>query len=88
MEYYKLYNLKLWFFTISGNFAGAEDLFANLFDGHDHPFASFFGGGMSRRARRGQDLTHPLKVTLEDLYNGKTSKLQLQRRIICNACNG
>jgi len=28
------------------------------------------------------------RVSLEDLYNGKTSKLQLSRNIICKACEG
>jgi len=27
-------------------------------------------------------------VTLEDLYNGKTTKLAVQRDIICSDCNG
>jgi len=33
-------------------------------------------------------LTHKLKVTLNDLYNSKTSKLAITRNIICTACNG
>ncbi|CAG2163536.1 unnamed protein product, partial [Oppiella nova] len=37
---------------------------------------------------RGEDTIHPLKVSLEDLYNGKTSKLQLSRNIFCKACDG
>ena len=45
-------------------------------------------GGRSRGPRRGQDTIHPLKVSLEDLYNGKTSKLQLSRNLICKTCNG
>ena len=28
------------------------------------------------------------RVSLEDLYNGKTSKLQLSRTIICKKCKG
>ena len=27
-------------------------------------------------------------MTLEDLYNGKTTKLAVQRDIICSDCNG
>ncbi|GJX18730.1 DnaJ protein [Tanacetum coccineum] len=38
-----------------------------------------FGGGSSRgqRQRRGEDVVHPLKVSLEDLYNGMSKKLYL-----------
>ncbi|GJQ70079.1 hypothetical protein Trydic_g22555 [Trypoxylus dichotomus] len=46
-----------------------------------------FGGGMRRR-QRGEDTIHPLKVSLEDMYNGKTAKLQLSKNVICSACGG
>lgn len=65
--------------------AGGEDL-----------FSMFFGGGRSRRAgpRKGPSVNHPLKVSLEDLYNGKTVKLAVNRKIIegtpteCTSCKG
>lgn len=68
----------------------AEDIFSQFFGG------GFFGGGGGggpRRAgrpqqRRGEDLQHPLKVTLEDLYKGKTTKLSLQKSVLCADCNG
>lgn len=51
-----------------------------------------FGGGGGRRApqreRRGEDVVHRLKVTLEELYNGGTRKLSLSRNIKCSACSG
>lgn len=28
------------------------------------------------------------RVTLEDLYNGKTTKLQLSKNVICTTCKG
>ncbi|GMN60170.1 hypothetical protein TIFTF001_029254 [Ficus carica] len=65
--------------------------------GHDpfDIFQSFFGGspfgGSSRggrRQRRGQDVVHPLKVSLEDLYLGTTKKLSLTRNGICSKCKG
>lgn len=64
---------------------------------HDDLFSMFFGGGGSRRSagpRRGEDVNHPLKVSLEDLYNGKTVKLAVSRQVIvgdvkmCPACDG
>lgn len=55
------------------------------------PFGMMGGGGGGRRRpqrRRGEDMVHPLRVTLEDLFNGKLSKLKLKKKIICNACKG
>ena len=66
--------------------AGGEDLFSMFFG----------GGGRSRRAgpRKGPSVNHPLKVSLEDLYNGKTVKLAVNRKVIkgtpteCTKCKG
>lgn len=62
----------------------------------DDLFSMFFGGGRGRRSgpRKGEDLNHPLKVSLEDLYNGKTVKLAINRTVIvgdprmCSDCDG
>jgi len=64
---------------------GAEDLFSQLFGG------GMFGGGrrpQSSGPRRGKDIMHPIKVTLEDLYLGKTTKLRMRKKAICNVCEG
>ena len=49
-----------------------------------------FGGGRSKPSgpRKGKDMAHALKVSLEDLYKGKVSKLALQKQIICEKCDG
>lgn len=74
--------------------SGREGAFpGDLFDGF---FGNFFGGdpfgfgGMRSGSRRqkGEDTKHPLKVSLEDLYNGKTSKLALNKQVICAKCDG
>ncbi|NP_001311740.1 dnaJ protein homolog [Nicotiana tabacum] len=61
------------------------DIFESFFGGN--PFG---GGGSSRgrRQRRGEDVVHPLKVSLEDLYSGITKKLSLSRNVICSKCSG
>ncbi|KAK4531299.1 hypothetical protein CCYA_CCYA07G2156 [Cyanidiococcus yangmingshanensis] len=54
-------------------------------------FEALFGGGLSGRSRgprKAEDVVHPLRVSLEDLYNGKTTKLAIQRKRVCTACNG
>jgi DnaJ family protein A protein 2 len=67
--------------------AGGEDLFSMFFG----------GGGRSRRSagpRKGPSVNHPLKASLEDLYNGKTVKLAVNRKVIqgtpveCTRCKG
>lgn len=52
-------------------------------------FDMFFGGGRQRQGpKRGKDLVHQLKVSLEDLYNGSVRKLALQKSVICASCEG
>ncbi|XP_046940212.1 dnaJ homolog subfamily A member 1-like isoform X1 [Lynx rufus] len=46
------------------------------------------GGGRMQRERRGKNVVHQFSVTLEDLYNGATRKLALQKNVICNKCEG
>uniref|UniRef100_A0A8D0NQI7 DnaJ homolog subfamily A member 1 n=1 Tax=Sus scrofa TaxID=9823 RepID=A0A8D0NQI7_PIG len=40
------------------------------------------------RERRGKNVVHQLSVTLEDLCNGATRKLALQKNVICGKCEG
>mmetsp|Transcript_15322 Transcript_15322/g.18148 ORF Transcript_15322/g.18148 Transcript_15322/m.18148 type:complete len:418 (-) Transcript_15322:312-1565(-) len=63
----------------------------------DDLFSMFFGGSQGGRnagPRKGENVNHPIKVSLEDLYNGKTVKLAINRQKIigdaksCNACDG
>ncbi|XP_075049471.1 dnaJ homolog subfamily A member 1-like [Mixophyes fleayi] len=51
----------------------------------------FFGGRSRtwpRADRRGRTVTHHLFVSLEDLYNGATRKLSIQKNVICPNCKG
>lgn len=36
----------------------------------------------------GKNVVHQLVVTLEDLYNGATRKLAVQKNAICEKCEG
>jgi DnaJ family protein A protein 2 len=56
----------------------------------DDVFSMFFGGGRRGPSgpRKGEDLVHPLRVSLDDLYNGKTCRLAINRDKICEACEG
>jgi len=48
------------------------------------------GGGMKDRSgpKKGKSVLHPVKATLEDLYNGKIAKIVVNRDRICSKCNG
>ncbi|KAK9727068.1 hypothetical protein RND81_05G256000 [Saponaria officinalis] len=62
------------------------DIFSSFFGGN--PFGGGGGSSRGRRQRRGEDVIHPLKVSLEDLYGGTTKKLSLSRNVICSKCSG
>jgi len=67
----------------------AEELFAQFFGGGlGGGIFGDRGGGAPRGPRKGRDLVHALKVTLEDLYKGKVSKLALQKTVLCHKCKG
>ncbi|XP_030221258.1 dnaJ homolog subfamily A member 1 [Gadus morhua] len=52
-------------------------------------FNMFFGGGgRTQRERRGKNVVHQLSVTLDEMYNGGTRKLGLQKNVICEKCEG
>lgn len=65
------------------------DIFESFFGGGGvgHSFGGRTGRG-TRRMMRGEDVVHPLKVSLEDLYNGTSKKLSLSRNILCPKCKG
>uniref|UniRef100_A0A803Y3J7 DnaJ heat shock protein family (Hsp40) member A4 n=1 Tax=Meleagris gallopavo TaxID=9103 RepID=A0A803Y3J7_MELGA len=61
-----------------GSFSSPMDIFDMFFG----------GGGRMNRERRGKNVVHQLGVSLEDLYNGATRKLALQKNVICGKCEG
>ena len=65
----------------------AEDLFSQFFGGGG--FGGMFGGGMREQGpKKARTIHHVHKVSLEDIYNGKISKLALQKSVICAECDG
>ncbi|KAG8071696.1 hypothetical protein GUJ93_ZPchr0006g40710 [Zizania palustris] len=68
----------------SSDFHSPFDLFEQLFQGR----SAFGGSSRGRRQKRGEDVVHTMKVSLEDLYNGATKKLSLSRNALCTKCKG
>lgn len=75
----------------------AEDLFSQFFGGGGGLGGGFggglggmFGGGGMRDTgpKKPKAIAHAHKVSLEDMYRGKISKLALQKSVICPSCNG
>lgn len=63
------------------------DLFAQFFGG-GMPFDFAFGPGMKRPKTKGDNTTVPYDVTLEDLYIGKSIKMNMEKEAVCNVCHG
>ncbi|KIW04030.1 chaperone DnaJ, variant [Verruconis gallopava] len=74
---------------MGGGGMAAEDLFAQFFGGGG-AFGGMFGGGMRGEPaiKKARTISHVHKVSLEDIYKGKVSKLALQKSVICPKCHG
>ncbi|OQN97751.1 hypothetical protein B0A48_16072 [Cryoendolithus antarcticus] len=75
-----------------GGGMAAEDLFAQFFGGGGGGgggFGGMFGGGgRDTGPKKARTINHQHKVSLEDIYRGKVSKLALQKSVICPKCEG
>ena len=60
---------------------GAHDIFSQMFGGG-------MGGGGPRGPKKGKSVQHAIKVTLEEIYKGKTTKIAVNRDRICKTCDG
>ncbi|KAI0370384.1 DnaJ-domain-containing protein [Pilatotrama ljubarskyi] len=63
------------------------DIFAELF-GASMNFGFDYGPSRGPRRTKGQDSHIPYEVTLEDLYNGKTVKMNMEKEVVCGTCKG
>jgi len=83
----------------SGGGMSMEDIFSqfgDIFGGGGSPFESFFGGGGRSRVRKGSNLRIKLKLTLDEIANGVTKKIKVNRLMAakgvtfksCATCGG
>jgi len=63
-----------------GRGGGMDDLLSQMFGGR--------GGRQQQGPKKGKPVTHPLKVTLEEIFTGKTTKIAVNRERICGKCDG
>lgn len=61
-----------------GGGGGADDILSQMFG-----FGGGSRGGRQNRRRKGEDLVHPLQCTLENLYNGRSAKMALNKKGPC-----
>ncbi|KAG7089846.1 hypothetical protein E1B28_011491 [Marasmius oreades] len=74
-----------------GGGPGMDDIFSQFFTagGPGGPFFTFdFGGASGPRRSKGRDSIISYEVTLEDLYNGKSVKLNMEKEVVCSGCKG
>ncbi|KAF8624538.1 hypothetical protein AX15_005845 [Amanita polypyramis BW_CC] len=70
----------------AGPHMDATDIFAQFFEtGFNFDFGPGMGSGMRTK---GKDSTIIHEVTLEDLYNGKSVKMNLEKDAVCAQCKG
>lgn len=71
---------------------GNADFASAFSDVFDDLFGNFSGGGQRssgrQRATRGSDLRYNLKVSLEDAFKGKQTKLNIPGSVACSTCEG
>ncbi|MEM3637891.1 MAG: molecular chaperone DnaJ [Conexivisphaerales archaeon] len=75
-----------------------EDLFRGVdfdeilrefgFGGFDSIFERFFGFGVEEEANRGRDVSVEVTLSLKDVDRGVTKQISVERRQLCQACNG
>ncbi|MBI5443781.1 MAG: J domain-containing protein [Deltaproteobacteria bacterium] len=69
-------------------FRGFEDIFASFADIFGDAGFAFGGGRQRQRVRKGRDLSHEIKVTLEEIAKGSTRKIKVRKPAPCPECGG
>jgi DnaJ family protein A protein 2 len=71
-----------------GGGADLNDILSQMFGFNVGGMPGGMPGGGPRGPRRGPDEEQPYKVTLEELYKGKTVKFAAEKQVICGQCKG
>ena len=79
------------FSGFSGGGFSMEDIFEQFGDIFGGAFGGGFGGGRSQRSRtvnRGSDIRITVKLTLQEVSEGVTKKLKINKTVACDKCGG
>ena len=79
------------FSGFSGGGFSMEDIFEQFGDIFGGAFGGGFGGGRSQRSRtvnRGSDIRITVKLTLQEVAEGVTKKLKINKTVACDKCGG
>ncbi len=77
-----------------GRQSGRADVFESLFGMRTSSAGQSSGpsgaapSGPAPAKRRGEDVVFPMRVKLEELYNGALKRLRLSKTVMCRECNG
>ena len=75
-----------------GGFGGGGFTMDDIFEQFGDIFGGAFGGGRSRgrsqRVNRGSDIRVTVKLTLQEIAEGVTKKLKVNKTIVCDQCGG
>ena len=61
-----------------------NNMFNDLF-GHGH---GRHGRGRQQEQKRGNDVFYSIRISLKDVYNGKSTKIRIRSDFICEKCDG
>ena len=64
-----------------------SEMFRNFFGGGMGGFDFNFGGSGRQRDEK-EDIHHKMHVSLEDIFNGKTIKINYKKQVYCKDCDG
>ena len=79
------------FSGFSGGGFSMEDIFEQFGDIFGGAFGGGFGGGRSQRSRtvnRGSDIRITVKLSLQEVAEGVTKKLKINKTVACDKCGG
>ena len=74
-----------------GGFGGGGFTMDDIFEQFGDIFGGAFGGrsrGRSQRVNRGSDIRVTVKLTLQEIAEGVTKKLKVNKTIVCDKCGG
>ncbi len=72
----------------AGGRAGGFDFTSSFADVFDDLFGEFMGGRARGNNNRGADLRYNMEITLEDAFNGKSTKIRVPTLTVCEDCHG